>query len=100
MELQSRALLLFFLALARANMREEALRVSCLPDRLKAEDEELCLSRGCYWSPPAEDDKAPACFYPQDYGYIKLSEETTDNGLRVNLQRKGSTDFSEKFNEY
>ena len=81
-------------------MREEALRVSCLPDSLKAEDEELCHSRGCFWSPPAEDDKAPACFYPQDYGYIKLSTETTDNGLRVNLRRKGPIDFSEKFNDY
>ena len=91
MELQSRAmLLLFFLALARANVEEEAIRVSCLPDRVKAEDEEICHSRGCVWSPPSEDDKAPACFYPQDYGYTELSTENTDNGFRVNLQRKGS----------
>ena len=91
MELHSRAmLLLFFLALARANVEEEAIRVTCLPDRVKAEDEEICHSRGCVWSPPSEDEKAPACFYPQDYGYTELSTENTDNGFRVNLQRKGS----------
>lgn len=91
MELHSLALLLFLLAQSWAKVVEEALRVSCLPDMLEAEtgDEELCQRRGCVWSQPAGDEKAPACFYPEDYGYKMLDSETTDKGLRVNLQRKG-----------
>ena len=91
MELHSLALLLCFVAVTRAKVGEEALRVSCLPERLEAEagDEELCQDRGCVWSKPEEDEKAPACFYPQDYGYTVLGTETSGKGLRVNLQRKG-----------
>ena len=96
MEVSSKVLLLFLLALARAD--EEALRVTCLPDRLEAEagDEALCQSRGCVWTPPTEDEKAPACFYPQDYGYKVLDQLTSENALRVNLQRKGWKNCGEK----
>ena len=91
MKLHSLALLLCFVAVTRANVGDEALRVNCLPERLETEDgdEELCQGRGCVWSKPVGDEKAPACFYPQDYGYTVLDTETSGKGLRVNLQKKG-----------
>ena len=91
MALHSLALLLCFVAVARAKVGEASLRVSCLPDRLEtgAGDEELCQDRGCVWSKPEGDEKAPACFYPQDYGYTVLGTETSGKGVKVNLQRKG-----------
>ena len=94
MEFHSLALLLFFLAQSQAKVVEEALRVTCLPERLDAAtgDEELCQRRGCVWSQPTGDEKAPACFYPEDYGYKMLDSEDTDTGLRVHLQRKGCSD--------
>ena len=77
--------------------QEEVMRVSCLPESLGAEDQagdkEKCEARGCEWSPPALDHRAPSCFYPQDYGYRVLGEaETTDHGMRVHLRRKGFND--------
>ena len=69
----------------------ERTRVNCLPDRDQDHQEEsLCTSRGCSWSPPFEDVKAPSCFYPPDYGYKAVGTAVqTNNGERVILQKIG-----------
>ena len=86
------AVIVLSVARSQAGAQEgERTRVNCLPDRDQEHQEEsLCISRGCSWSPPSEDVKAPSCFYPPDYGYKAVGTvEQTSNGERVILQKIG-----------
>ena len=50
----------------------ESSRVNCLPDKVHDnQDEELCQTRGCLWSPPSQDTAAPSCYFPSDLFKVK-----------------------------
>ncbi|XP_059187897.1 sucrase-isomaltase, intestinal isoform X2 [Centropristis striata] len=62
----------------------EHYRFDCHPE--DGADEAKCKARGCIWE-PSVIEKAPWCFYPNDYGYTFITTDETNSGITVDITR-------------
>ncbi|XP_029441992.1 LOW QUALITY PROTEIN: maltase-glucoamylase, intestinal-like, partial [Rhinatrema bivittatum] len=67
-------------------LTNETERIDCHPDENATKA--ACEARGCIWQDPISP-RAPACYYPKNYGYSVDKIETNPNGLTVNLRNAG-----------
>ncbi|CAG07202.1 unnamed protein product, partial [Tetraodon nigroviridis] len=63
---------------------EDSQRFNCHPE--DNADESKCVARGCIWK-PSSLEKAPWCFYPEDYGYSVTTSQETSSGMTANIIR-------------
>ena len=70
-------------------------RIDCHPD--PQVNQETCLRRGCVWAADhqlvgdkikknaidQDEEGAPKCFYPKDYGYVMVGEPVKTSGRRI-----------------
>nr|XP_033486358.1 maltase-glucoamylase, intestinal [Epinephelus lanceolatus] len=63
---------------------KENKRFDCHPE--EHADEANCKARGCIWE-PTNIERAPWCFYPDDYGYSITTSEETNSGITVDITR-------------
>ncbi|XP_056906491.1 sucrase-isomaltase, intestinal isoform X3 [Takifugu flavidus] len=63
---------------------EDYQRFDCHPE--DNGDETKCKSRGCIWK-PSSIEKAPWCFYPDDYGYSVTAFNETSSGMTADIVR-------------
>ncbi|XP_049925950.1 sucrase-isomaltase, intestinal [Epinephelus moara] len=63
---------------------KENKRFDCHPE--EHADEAKCKARGCIWE-PTNIERAPWCFYPDDYGYSITTSEETNSGITVDITR-------------
>ena len=61
---------------------QDELKFDCYPE--PNANEELCLSRGCCWSPTEKAPYVPFCYYPTNYALYSFLNISQLNGSHYN----------------